>query len=115
MAPGLATTSPPWRSIPDAFEDDRYIDPPEPRYSGDKWLNENLSALRRYLVRNVGRPWSKVYGEISAVLDEPEVRDTLSKIGAEPTPKGPAEFEAMLKADFVANQKVVNKLGLKVE
>ena len=35
----------------------------------EKSLNENLAPLRRYLVRNVGRPWSKIYGEISAVLD----------------------------------------------
>ena len=29
-----------------------------------KTLNENLAPLRRYLKRNVGRPWDKVYSEI---------------------------------------------------
>ena len=29
-----------------------------------KSLNENLSPLRRFLVRQVGRPWDKVYSEI---------------------------------------------------
>ena len=29
-----------------------------------KELNENLAPLRRYLVRQVGRPWNKVFGEI---------------------------------------------------
>ena len=33
-----------------------------------KQLNENLAPLRRYLAKQVGRPWSKVYSEISAHL-----------------------------------------------
>lgn len=32
-------------------------------------LNENLNPLRRYLRAQVGRPWNKVYGEISANID----------------------------------------------
>jgi len=54
---------------PSRIDDDRYIDPPEPRHSGEKSLNENLAPLRRYLERNVGRPWSKVHAEIMATLD----------------------------------------------
>jgi hypothetical protein len=52
--------------------------------SGDwKSLNENLAPLRRYLERQVGRPWNKVYSEISRHLraDNPvqqDVRDHLS-------------------------------------
>src|SRR5208282_4298320 len=34
----------------------------------DKILNENLSPLRRYLERQVGRPWDKVYAEIARRL-----------------------------------------------
>lgn len=34
----------------------------------DKDLNENLAPLRRYLERQVGRPWDKVYSEIAACL-----------------------------------------------
>ena len=30
-----------------------------------KHLNENLAPLRRYLLSNVGRPWDKVFSEIS--------------------------------------------------
>lgn len=35
----------------------------------EKSLNENLAPLRRYLDRQVGRPWDKVYSEIRANLD----------------------------------------------
>lgn len=35
---------------------------------GYKMLNENLAPLRRYLARQVGRPWNKVYVEIAARL-----------------------------------------------
>jgi len=34
-----------------------------------KWLNENLAPLRRYLMGQVGRPWRKVYGEIRQAID----------------------------------------------
>ncbi|HEX2886367.1 hypothetical protein [Vineibacter terrae] len=37
-------------------------------HGGDKYLNENLAPLRRFLEKQVGRPWDKVYGEISARL-----------------------------------------------
>ena len=33
-----------------------------------KQLNENLAPLRRYLERQVGRPWNKVYAEIAKRL-----------------------------------------------
>jgi hypothetical protein len=33
-----------------------------------KTLNENLRPLRRYLDRQVGRPWNKVYADIAANL-----------------------------------------------
>jgi hypothetical protein len=33
-----------------------------------KELNENLAPLRRYLARQVGRPWNKVYSEIAENL-----------------------------------------------
>lgn len=34
-----------------------------------KALNENLAPLRRFLERQVGRPWDKVYSEIRAGID----------------------------------------------
>jgi hypothetical protein len=31
-----------------------------------KWLSENLNPLKRFIEKQVGRPWSKVYSEIRA-------------------------------------------------
>lgn len=39
------------------------------RHRSRKWFNENLRPLERYLAGQVGRPWSKVYGEICANID----------------------------------------------
>jgi hypothetical protein len=54
---------------------------------GAKELNENLSPLRRYLERQVGRPWNKVYAEIAEHLRadntvHQHVRDHLSNFVA---------------------------------
>ena len=35
----------------------------------EKWLNENLAPLERYLRRQSGRPWDKVYSEIRERID----------------------------------------------
>ena len=50
---------------------------------GSKYLNENLAPLRRFLERNVGRHWPKVYAEIAAHLSprnavQQHVRDHLA-------------------------------------
>src|SRR5690606_3338863 len=41
---------------------------PRAKTQKTKSLNENLNPLRRYCAANVGRPWDKVYSEISAHL-----------------------------------------------
>lgn len=41
---------------------------PHVRHYRGKELNENLAPLRRYLDRQVGRPWRKVFAEIAANL-----------------------------------------------
>ncbi len=41
---------------------------PSGRARKTKTLNENLAPLKRYLAANVGRPWNKVFSEISAHL-----------------------------------------------
>ncbi|MBL8548581.1 MAG: hypothetical protein JNJ73_01245 [Hyphomonadaceae bacterium] len=52
-----------------------------------KWLNENLAPLKRYLAAQAGRPWNKVYSEISAHLKpsstvQQHVRDHIEDIVA---------------------------------
>ncbi len=41
---------------------------PRGRAPKTKYLNENLAPLRRFLASQVGRPWNKVYSEISEHL-----------------------------------------------
>ena len=41
---------------------------PKGKAQKTKHFNETLSPLKRYLASNVGRPWDKVYSEISAHL-----------------------------------------------
>ena len=38
-------------------------------YGHPKWLNENLAPLRRWLHKQVHRPWSKVYAELNSGID----------------------------------------------
>jgi hypothetical protein len=38
-------------------------------YNSRKWLNENLSPLKRFLQSQIGRPWNKVYSELSQGID----------------------------------------------
>ena len=50
---------------------------------GFKRLNENLAPLRRFLEKQVGRPWNKIYSEIATVLRvdstvQQHVRDHIS-------------------------------------
>jgi len=58
---------------------------------------------------------ARLQKEISAVLAEPEVKEFLIGIGAAPVESNPTKFDAMLKADYLANQKIVNKLKMKVD
>lgn len=38
------------------------------RWGDDKALNENLAPLRKFFLKNVGRPWNKVRSEMSKTL-----------------------------------------------
>src|SRR5262245_42618962 len=42
---------------------------------GGKWLREMLTPLERFLRKNVGRPWNKVYSEACAALDRRNIAD----------------------------------------
>jgi hypothetical protein len=43
------------------------------RLGRGKWSRDHLSPLKRFLVRQAGRPWNDVYSEICAVLDRRSV------------------------------------------
>jgi hypothetical protein len=38
-------------------------------YQSRKSLNENLSPLKRFLESSIGKPWNKVYSELSEGID----------------------------------------------
>ena len=38
-------------------------------YDHPKWLNENLAPLKRWLHKQVHRPWDKVYAELCSGID----------------------------------------------
>src|SRR5258708_7704922 len=40
---------------------------------GCKYFSDHLGPLRRFLRRNVNRPWDKVFGELKAQLDDRSV------------------------------------------
>lgn len=65
-------------------------EPKNPRAAKTKNLNETLNPLKRYLASNVGRPWDKVYSEISEHLKptstvQQHVRDHLQDFVATKT------------------------------
>ncbi|MDO8596562.1 MAG: tripartite tricarboxylate transporter substrate-binding protein, partial [Sulfuricaulis sp.] len=53
--------------------------------------------------------------EITTALANPEVRGRIAAVGATPVGGSPAEFEAMLKAEYEATGKLVSQIGLKVD
>ena len=53
--------------------------------------------------------------EFAAALANPDVRQGIVAIGAEPVGASAADFEAMLKADYESTGKLVAEIGLKVD
>ena len=56
-----------------------------------------------------------LYKETSRALKQPEIRERLLKEGADPIGSTPAEFSALVKAEFVKFAKVVKDSGAKLE
>jgi len=57
----------------------------------------------------------RINKEIAVILTNPEVRQRIMTIGAQPVGRGPQEFEAMLKADYEATAKLVAQIRLRVD
>jgi tripartite-type tricarboxylate transporter receptor subunit TctC len=58
---------------------------------------------------------AKLNGELTRILQEPSVRDMLSREGADPRTSTPEEFAGVIAADIVKWAKVVKAAGIKVE
>lgn len=66
------------------------------------------SALPKNLVMKVNR-------DIAAVLDSPDMKDRLGKLGAEPSPQSPEEFARFVRAEIAKWAKVVKESGATVD
>jgi tripartite-type tricarboxylate transporter receptor subunit TctC len=58
---------------------------------------------------------AKLAADINAVLFQPEMRERLAKLSAEPVGSTPAEFEAFIRAEAVRWGKVIRERNIKTE
>ena len=58
---------------------------------------------------------TRLHGDIAKALAQPDVKERLATMGAEPVGNTPEEFRAFVKAEIVKWAKVVKAAGLKVE
>jgi tripartite-type tricarboxylate transporter receptor subunit TctC len=56
---------------------------------------------------------SRLHGEITKALADPQVRASIQKLAAEPMPFTPAEFDAFVKREIESNTAVVKAAGIK--
>lgn len=56
---------------------------------------------------------SRMNGEISKALASPDVRERLAKLGAEPMPMSPEQFDAYIRDEIVVNEKIIKAAGIK--
>jgi len=57
----------------------------------------------------------RLSAELGKALNQPEVRETLSRVGMVPAPMTPAEFDAHLRREMEVNGRIIKRLGLKVD
>ena len=56
-----------------------------------------------------------LHREVQKALAKPEVRDTLSRLGSEPSGIGPAEFTVFIKTEIAKYSRIIRDAGIKVE
>lgn len=58
---------------------------------------------------------NRLQSEIAAILQEPDVKDRYSKLGAEPIGSNPAEFDAYCRSELARWAHVVELSGTKLD
>ena len=53
----------------------------------------------------------KLNAEIGKILQSPEVRERLSRLGAVPMPLGPAQFDSFMRDEYVALARIIKRIG----
>jgi tripartite-type tricarboxylate transporter receptor subunit TctC len=51
--------------------------------------------------------------ETQKALASPDVKERLARLGAEPLPLTPEQFEALIRDELVANEKLIRAAGIK--
>jgi tripartite-type tricarboxylate transporter receptor subunit TctC len=54
----------------------------------------------------------RLHDEIAKVLNDPAMKQTLKKLGANPMPLKPAEFEAFIRTEIESNAKLIKAAGI---
>lgn len=95
-----------WQGLPDV---PTVAESGYPGFSHETWIGALApTGTPSRLIARLNR-------EFAAVLAVPAIRERLLGLGAEPVGKSPAEFEAMLKAEYESAGKLVSEIGLKVQ
>ena len=56
---------------------------------------------------------NRLHGEIAKALEVPVIRDRMAKLGAEPMPMTPEQFDAYVKAEIESNAALVQAAGIR--
>jgi len=80
-----------------------------PGFSGNSWQGVMAPAKTPKAIID------KLSAEYARILRQPDVRDTLQKMGAEPMPGSPEQFAALIKADLVRYAKLIKDAKIRLE
>jgi tripartite-type tricarboxylate transporter receptor subunit TctC len=58
---------------------------------------------------------AKLNAEVSRILGLPDVKEQLLKLGAEPSPTTPEQFDALIRSEVAKFKKIVDEANIRVE